>query len=92
MIAATMEIARSFGLTEEELMEQAIRRFLYEKRREILQNKLEILSRYQVDSTEELEQQIATGETVEHPAWEDLITVENLNASLDELDAHLRNL
>ncbi len=92
MALATTDIARSFGLTETELMEQAVRRFLYEKRREILQEKLTILARYEVDSIEELEKRIAAGEVSEHPAWEELITAENLSASLEELDAHLRAL
>ncbi len=92
MTIATVDIARSLGLTEDELMEQAVRRFLFEKRREILAERLEILARYQVESLTELESRIASGQTTEHPAWEDLITVENLDASLEDLDAHLRTL
>ena len=68
MALATIDIARSFGLTEAELMEQALRHILLEKRR------------------------VAAGTVVEHPAWEDLIVVENLETSLEELDEHLRNL
>jgi hypothetical protein len=86
------DIARSLGLTEAELMAQALRRFLYEKRREILQERLEIFARYQVETLEQLEQLIATGQIVEHPSWEDLITVENLEATLREIDEHLQNL
>jgi hypothetical protein len=85
-------IAHSLGLSEDELMEQALRRFLFEKRREVLQERLEIMARYQVNSIQELEQRIATGQTAEHPGWEDLITVENLETSLEEIDGHLRNL
>jgi len=35
---------------------------------------------------------IAQGAVAEHPAWEDLITVENLTARLEELDAQLDSL
>ncbi|MBK7218493.1 MAG: hypothetical protein IPH95_15920 [Candidatus Promineofilum sp.] len=92
MTLATNDIARSFGLTETELMEQALRRFLLEKRREILQERLGILVRYQVETIQQLEERIATGEAIEHPGWEDLITVENLEASLEEINEHLRTL
>ncbi len=92
MALATIDIARSFGLTEAELMEQALRHILLEKRREAMQERLELLARYSVDSLAELEQRIAAGTVVEHPAWEDLVVVENLETSLEELDEHLRNL
>lgn len=92
MTLLTHNIARAFGLTEAELMEQALRRFLLEKRREILQEKLGILVRYQVETIQQLEEYISTGKVVEHPGWEDLITVENLEASLEEIDEHLRSL
>lgn len=92
MTLLTNDIARSFGLTEEKLMEQALRRFLIEKRREILQERLGILARYQVDTIGQFEERIATGEIVEHPGWEDLITVENLEASLEEINEHLQGL
>jgi len=92
MALLTNNIARSFGLTEAELMEQALRRFLLEKRRELLQERLGILVRYQVETIQQLEERIADGEVVEHPGWEDLITIENLEASLEEINEHLRNL
>lgn len=92
MTLPTIDIARSFGLTEAELMEQALRHFLLGKRREAMQERLELLARYGVDSLSVLEQRIADGTVVEHPAWEDLIVVENLEAALEELDEHLQNL
>jgi len=50
------------------------------------------LARYGVESLEDLEARIAQGAVAEHPAWEDLITVENLTARLEELDAQLDSL
>jgi len=69
-----------------------MKNFVHEKRREVLQARLEILARYQVDSVAELEKRIAEGQVAEHPGWEDLITVENLDARLEELNAYLRDL
>ena len=92
MTWATAEFARSMGLSESELVQQALKNFVHEKRREVLQVRLEILARYHVNSVAELEKRIAEGQAAEHPGWEDLITVENLDARLEELDAYLRDL
>jgi hypothetical protein len=62
------------------------------KQREYLRDRQDILARYGVESLEELEASIAQGAVAEHPAWEDLITVENLTVWLKELDAQLNNL
>ncbi|MEW6664698.1 MAG: hypothetical protein AB1512_05685 [Thermodesulfobacteriota bacterium] len=89
---AEARIAESLGLTEQELHRQALKSFLFEKKREVLRHRLDILSRYNVESVEDLESRIAQGVVSEHPAWEDLIVAENLKARLEEIDAHLRDL
>lgn len=86
MTVATMEIAQFLGLSESELMQRALTTFLQEQRRAILQTKLEILARYRVRTIAELEAGIADATVAEHPAWEDLITVENLDARLEEIN------
>lgn len=88
----TTEIAASFGLDETELIQDALTSFLNEKKRQLLQLRLETLARYGVDSEAALEAKITQGAVAEHPAWEDLITLENLAARLDELNAHLVQL
>jgi hypothetical protein len=65
---------------------------LYKKKRELLRDRLDILARYGVESLEDLEAKIAQGAVAEHPAWEDLITFENLTARLKELDTQLNDL
>ena len=91
MTTAT-KIAGSLGLTESDLFQRALASFLHQQKRETLQYRLDILARYGADSIEDLETMIAQGKIVEHPAWEDLITAENLAARLEELDAHLDDL
>jgi len=86
------EIAVSLGLTESELFRQALLSFLIERKRQTLQLRLEILARYGANSVADLESKIAQGLVVEHPAWEDLIVAENLNARLGELDGYLDDL
>lgn len=91
-VALFPAIAASFNLSESELYRQALTSFLRDRKRQILQARLEILSRYGVQSVASLQSMIAEGSVAEHPGWEDLIVAENLTASLEELDAHLASL
>ena len=86
------KIAASLGLSEPELFRQALLSFLREKKRQTLHLQLEMLARYGADSITDLESKITQGLVAEHPAWEDLITVENLTTRLKELDAYLADL
>lgn len=86
------EIAATLNLSTEELFHEALVSLLREKKRQVVQDRLEILARYGAASIGELEARIREGAVVEHPAWEDLITVENLDARLEELDGHLASL
>ena len=90
--ALRTKIAGSLGLTESELSRQALASFLHDKKRQVMQTRLDILTRYGANSFTDLESKIAQGTVAEHPAWEDLIVAENLNARLDELDAYLDDL
>lgn len=54
--------------------------------------RLEILARYRVNTLTALETKIADATVAEHPTWEDLITVENLDVRLGKIDGYLRNL
>lgn len=92
MTIATMEIAQFLGLSESELMQRALITFLQEQRRAVLEAKLEILARYRVRTITELEAGIADTTVAEHPGWEDLITAENLEARLEEINGYLRDL
>ncbi|HID53957.1 MAG TPA: hypothetical protein EYP41_18210 [Anaerolineae bacterium] len=85
-------IYKILKMTKDDLFRQALASFLTEQKREILQRRLNILTRYAVTSIADLEDRIAQGEVAEHPAWEDLIVAENLAAHLEELDAYLKNL
>jgi hypothetical protein len=89
---AAVEIATYMGISEEEIMRQALVAFLQEKKRSIMRDRLEILARYNVTSVDELERKIATGELPEHPAWEDTIVAENLTTRVTEIDRYLKRL
>ncbi len=86
------KIAGTMGMTEDDLFRQALVSFLTQQKREMLQHRLNILTRYGVASVTDLEARIAQGEVAEHPVWEDLIVAENLATHLEELDVYLDNL
>jgi len=47
--------------------------YLNEKKKKYIEERLEILRRYNVNSAKELEEKIRRGEVEEYPSWEDLI-------------------
>ncbi len=85
----TAELATAFGVSEAELFRQAFISLLQEKKRQVLQLKLEYLARYGAKIPSELESKIIEGSVVEHPPWEDLIAAENLDARIEEIDVYL---
>jgi hypothetical protein len=92
LVDTKAQIAALFGVSEDELARQALVSLLQEKKREVLQLRLSLLTRYGAESVADLESKIADGAVIEHPAWEDLIAAENLGARLEELDAYLDRL
>ncbi len=86
------DIARFLGLERNDLLERGVESLLHERRHKLLLDKLQILSRYGANSADEAEKRIKRGDLQEHPAWEDLITLENLDAELERLDAYIRSL
>ena len=74
------------------LVIKGIQSFLRDKKKNILLERLNIFSRYNVVSKEQLEIGIQNGTIQEHPSWEDLIFIENLEAEAEQIDEYLRNL
>jgi hypothetical protein len=85
-------IAIKEGVEKEKLMVLSLVAYLNEKKKKYMKDRLEILKRYDVNSAEELEDKIRNGEVNEHPAWEDLITLENLEEMIKEISDDIRNL
>jgi hypothetical protein len=56
------------------------------KKRMLQSERLEILSRYGVTTIEELKEKIESGEIQEHPGWEDLIELRNIETEIKEID------
>ena len=91
MISEVIEkIAIKEGVEKEKLMTLSLIAYLNEKK--YIEERLEILKRYNVNSAKELEEKIRKGEINEHPAWEDLIMLENLEEMIKETSDDIRNL
>ena len=59
---------------------------LKEKQRLLQIERFEILARYQASNVEELNHKITEGDASEHPAWEDLIEVKNIEQEINEIE------
>ena len=70
-------VATDTGITIDKLPVSGLLALLQEKRRKIMTDRLEIFSRYDVVVHEGLEKKIKDGAIPGHPAWEDLILLEN---------------
>ncbi len=80
------KIADDTGIGIEELTTSGIIALLREKRRKIMLERLDILDRHNINSTEQLENKIKEGDIAEHPTWEDLILLENLEEAINLID------
>ena len=80
------KIADDTGISVEELTTSGIIALLREKKRKIMLERLDILDRHNINSTEQLENKIKVGDIAEHPTWEDLILLENLEEAINLID------
>jgi len=86
------KIADDTGISVNELTTSGLLALLREKKRTVMVERLEILDRYSVASREEIEEKIRKGGVPEHPAWEDLILLENLEAAIAVIDEDIKAL
>jgi transposase-like protein len=92
MPATIDKIARDLGVKTEELLTDSVLAYLEKKKAGTLRSMLEITAKYNITSSHELEQKIKKGTVSEHPTWEDLITLQNLEKSLKDIDSELAYL
>ena len=87
-----VHIAKDFGVSEDKLLAESLLEYLKSKKRDCMTETLEILSRYGLSSASELEEAIGEGKVAEHPSWEDLIVIENLEEKIKRLDKEIGNI
>ncbi len=86
------DVSARIGLAEEDLLQASVAAYLWEKKRLLMAEKFEILSRYQVSSAEAIRERIEKGEIHDHPAWEDYIELTNLAEELQRVEDAIRAL
>ncbi len=86
------KVAEDTGVSIDELTISGLLALLREKKRKMMVDRLDVLARYGVTSAEELEKKIKSGEVAEHPAWEDLILFENIEAGIAAIDKDIESI
>ena len=82
------KVAEDTGISIDELTKSGLLALLRERKRRIMVDRLDVLARYGVNSADELEKKIKNGEVAGHPAWEDIILIENLEAVIVAIDRY----
>jgi len=86
------ETSERLGIPEGTLLRESFTSYLRERKRALMAERFEMLSRYRVNSPEELKGKIEIGEVPEHPTWEDYIELTNLEDDLARLEDNLHSL
>ncbi len=89
---AIEKLSHKYSMTIDELLREGSSLMLKEKKHKLQNERLEIFSRYDVMSIQELENKIKEGEIREHPAWEDLIELRNIESEIMEIDSDIHSL
>ncbi len=85
-------IAQKFVIFYEQLLRDSLKSYLLTRKQELMNERFEILSRYTVTNVTELEEKIKQGILVEHPSWEDLIDLKNLETEIQGIQDDIGSL
>lgn len=85
-------LSKKYAMSPEEFIKLGSTLAMKEKKRNLQIESVEILARYEVNTVEELEGKIKVGVIPEHPAWEDLIEIKNIEAEIREIESDIRTL
>ena len=86
------KISKKYSVSTEEFILSGSILCLEEKKRQYNLDRLEYFSRYGVSLIKELEVKIKDGLVPEHPAWEDLIEIENIESEVKEIENDIKSL
>jgi len=91
-IKTVAHLSRDLGINEETLVREGIMEYIKSRIKACMRDRLEIMSRYQVPSLDEFEKKVQDGSIPEHPGWGDLITLENIENSINKLKMELSHV
>ncbi len=84
--------SEKYAMTKDDFWKRGACSILKEKKNAYLNERLEILLRSKASSIDDLEAKIKSGEIAEHPGWEDLIELRNIEAEIKEINSDIRSL
>jgi hypothetical protein len=91
--AAILErVSKVLGVSPKELVRKGLEELLRAQLRRCFAEINEVKTRYSTKSAAELEKEIQNGTIAEHPAWEDLILLENLDERVRQIRKELTAL
>ncbi len=85
MTIAVKELARNLNLSSDDLIRRSIAAFLEREQRAAQMDIADLQDRYSARTSAELAAKIERGEVYSHPAWEELIEWQRLEAYLEQL-------
>ena len=85
-------VSEALGVPPDELVRKGVEEFLEAHLRVCYAEIHELEVRYEVKSAGELREKIGKGVVREHPGWEDLIVLENLEERAEKIRKELRDL
>lgn len=91
-LSQLQKISQKYTVSTEEFIRSGIISNLKEKQRLLRIERFEMLARYQASNVEELHQKIVEGQVAEHPGWEDLIEVKNIEQEIEEIQHDIGDL
>jgi len=92
-VAETIEIlSRKYSMSKDAFLKLGSSLALKEKKKNLQMERLEMLARYEAETVKELEKKIKEGKVPEHPAWEDLIEIKNIESEIAEIENDIRTL
>ena len=92
MVEATAiveRVSKALGVSPDELVRKGVEEFLQAQLRACSAEIRELEARYGAKSASELKEKISKGIVREHPAWEDLIVLENLEERAKKISKEL---
>ena len=91
-IAAIEQLSKKYSKSPSEFIKLGSTLAIKERMRALQIERFEILARYDVSSLEKLKIKIEENEVPEHPGWEDLIELENIEDEIKEIENDIRSL
>jgi hypothetical protein len=85
-------LSKKYSLSPADFIRHGSTLTLREKKRNLQIERIEILARYEAETVSDLEDKIKKGTVPEHPTWEALIEIKNIEAEIREIEIDIRTL